>query len=575
MEKDQHALDQIRDTSSGVPQLGLDELLTQLIERAQDVRTAHGQLRGLLRANRVIIGELTLSAVLRRIVEAACELVDAPYGALGVIRPDGSGLEEFIHVGMHPEAVRTIGHLPEGKGLLGALIDDPRPIRLRDIHDDVRSVGFPDGHPPMRGFLGVPVRVRDEVFGNLYLGSLGEREFSEDDEDLVSSLAATAGVAIENARLYEEAKRRQDWLQGSTDVTRQLLTVADDDALLLVAERVASLADADVITVALPDHGRLQVTVAVGLEADLLVGSSFPIENTLGERVLASGQPMVLEDASSIETDARGLFLRSVLAIGPVMILPLAGATGVKGVLTVGREKGRRSFTPADVEMATTFAYHASVALELADVRRDAQRTELLEDRARIARDLHDHVIQQLFASGMMLQGVAASTQDASAAALIDGVVDNIDVAIKQIRTSIFQLRPHSDLGSGLRSGVLEVVAEVTPTLGHDPRVHFAGPVDSVSSNVLALEVAAVVRESLTNVGKHSRAERTEVAVSASAGTLTVTVEDDGVGIGTATRRSGLENLRQRATHHSGSFEVGTLDSGAGTRLVWHVPISG
>lgn len=537
-------------------------------------KEALAQLRSLLRANRAIVGELTLSAVLQRIVEAACELVDAPYGALGVISPDGSGLEAFIHTGMPTDLVEKIGHLPEGKGLLGALIHDPHPIRLQDIQEDVRSVGFPEGHPPMRGFLGVPIRVRDEIFGNLYLGSLSRGEFTADDVDLVASLAATAGVAIENARLYEEAKQRQEWLHGSTDVTRQLLTGSGDDALLLVAERVAALADADVITVALPADGTLQVSVAAGLQSDRLSGSSFPMEDTMGGHVLESGQPMVLEDASSTNADARGLFLSSVVTIGPVMVLPLAGAKGVMGVLTVGRTKGRRSFSAADVEMATTFAYHASVALDLAEGRRKAQRTELLEDRARIARDLHDHVIQQLFASGMMLQGIATSTEDSSAAALIDGVVDDIDVSIKQIRASIFQLRPHSELGSGLRSRVLAVVAEVTPALGHDPHVHFAGPVDTLSSNELSVDVAAVVRESLTNIVKHARARRSEVAVETSGRTLTVTVEDDGDGIGEVTRRSGLDNLRQRSADRDGRFVLDVPESGTGTRVTWQVPFS-
>lgn len=556
-----------------VPHLELDQLLSQLIDRAQDVKAAQNRLRGLLRANRAIIGDLGLNTVLRRIVEAACELVDAPYGALGVIKPDGSGLEEFIHVGMDANAVEVIGHLPEGKGLLGALIDDPRPIRLRDMRDDVRSVGFPPHHPPMRGFLGVPVRVRDEVFGNLYLASLTEADFSVEDEELVSALAATAGVAIENARLYEEANRRQAWLQASTDLTRQLLTAPGDAGLRLVAERVAELADADVVTVVLPKDGRFQVAVAVGLEADRLTGSTYPTENTLSEQVLSSGQPTVVEDASDVDENARTLVLSQILVVGPVMVLPLAGAEGVTGVLMVGRSKGRRTFGAADVDMATTFAYHASVALELADGRRDAQRMELFEDRARIARDLHDHVIQQLFASGMTLQGAAVAAGDSPAVELIERVVDNIDDAIKQIRTSIFQLRPHTMLGTGLRAGVLDVVAEVTPSLGHDPHVHFSGPVDAVSNEDLATEVAAVVRESLTNVAKHARADRAEVAVSVTGKTLTVTVGDNGVGIGPATRRSGLDNLRQRAESRAGTFQAEAGEDGTGTRLTWQVQL--
>lgn len=572
MEGDPHLGVTPDETASG-PRLELDQLLTQLIERAQDVRGAHDRLRGLLRANRAVIGDLALGAVLRRIVEAACELVHAPYGALGVIAPDGSGLEEFIHVGMPDDVVTAIGGLPEGKGLLGALIEDPRPIRLRDIRDDLRSVGFPDHHPPMRGFLGVPIRVREEVFGNLYLASLAEGEFSAEDEELVAALAATAGVAIENARLYEEAERRQDWLQGSTDVTRQLLTVTDEDALSLIARRVATLADADVVTVMLPEARQLRVAAAVGLEQERLMDAVFPRENTYAALVLETGQPTVMEDASHLENDPRGLIMSQVVSVGPVMVLPLAGAHGVKGALTAGRTQGRRTFTPADVEMATTFAYHASVALELADGRRDAQRMELFEDRARIARDLHDHVIQQLFAAGMTLQGAAGAIGDAATVELIDRVVDNIDDAIRQIRASIFQLRPHSVLGGGLRAEVLEVVAEVTPSLGHDPQVHFSGPVDAVSTRDLATEVAAVVREALVNVAKHARAERSDVAVSAAHGSLLVTVQDNGVGLGTISRRSGLDNLRQRALDRGGSFSADVVEEG-GTLVCWQVPVS-
>ena len=563
-------------TSVGEPGEGQHLELEQLIDRAEDLMAAQNRLRGLLRANSAFIGDLALSTVLHRIVEAACELVDAPYGALGVISSDGGGLEEFIHVGMDAGAEEAIGHLPEGKGLLGALIDDPHPIRLRDIRDDVRSVGFPPSHPPMRGFLGVPIRVRDEIFGNLYLASLHQGDFSAEDEELVSALAATAGVAIENARLYEEARRRQEWLAASTEVTRLLLTAESVDSLRHVARTVAELAGADVVTVVLPsgEQDRLRVEVAVGAEADNLVGFTYPIENTLSEEVLQTGKPSVIDDASDPDQSGnRTVVLSRMLPVGPVMILPLAGAQGVRGALVAGRDRGRRTFSSADVDMATNFAHHASVAVELADGRRDAHRMELYEERARIARDLHDHVIQQLFASGMTLQGAAATLGDAPGVELIEMVVDNIDDAIRQIRTSIFQLRPHSLPGGGVRAGVLEVVAEVTRSLGHEPHVQFAGPVDAVSDEALSADVAAVVRESLTNVAKHAGSARTAVGVRVSGPTLTVTVEDDGTGIGGASRRSGLENLRQRAEGRSGTFMLEPGEGGRGTRVTWQVPV--
>nr|MDT0664740.1 GAF domain-containing protein [Micromonospora sp. DSM 115978] len=208
---------------SSVGRLELDELLSQLVDRAQDVLATQSRLRGLLRATRAVTADLSLDAVLRRIVEAACELVDARYGALGVIAKEGH-LEQFVHVGMDASLVDRIGHLPRDEGVLGVLIDQPSPVRLDDISTHPNAVGFPAGHPPMRTFLGVPLRVRNEIFGNLYLTEKrGGRSFTTEDEELVLALGASAGVAIDNARLFGAAQRRQQWLQASADITRHLL----------------------------------------------------------------------------------------------------------------------------------------------------------------------------------------------------------------------------------------------------------------------------------------------------------------------------------------------------------------
>jgi GAF domain-containing protein len=257
-------------TTSEGPHLDLDALLAQLIERAQEVRVAQARLQGLFEAGQSIIGDLDLTTVLRRIVQAACDLVDARYGALGVIAPNGIGLEQFIHVGLDDATVDAIGHLPEGKGLLGALIEDPRPIRLGDIAEDARSVGFPASHPPMQGFLGVPVVVRGKVFGNLYLTQPEGGGFSAEDEQVVTALAATAGVAIENARLFAEAQERQRWLHASTEVTQRLLAGGSEDPLVLVASTLLSLAEADLVSVLVPsgDPERFAVAAAVGYNAE-------------------------------------------------------------------------------------------------------------------------------------------------------------------------------------------------------------------------------------------------------------------------------------------------------------------
>ena len=555
------------------PRLELDQLLAQLIDRAQDVMAAQNRLRGLLQANRSIIGDLGLSTVLSRIVEAACELVNARYGALGVVAPEGAGLEQFIHVGIDRETVDAIGHLPEGKGLLGLLIEEPHAIRLHDLSEHARSVGFPDNHPPMKGFLGVPVRVRDEVFGNLYLTRVDGTDFSAEDEELVLALAATAGVAIENARLFDEARRRQDWLQTSTDVTRRLLSGSDDGPLRLIAKSVLKLAEADLVTVVQPtqDGERLNVVVAEGAGADKLIGAAYGLGNTLSELVLRVGESVRLRDAQDTsEFEDRTVYLSEKVQVGPVMVLPLMGAERVRGVLVVARSRQRRPFTSADMEMATTFANHASVAMELADARKDQQKVLLLEDRARIARDLHDHVIQQLFAAGLTVQGTASHIGGRDAASL-ERVVDSIDEAIKQIRVSIFQLRPS---GEGLRSAVLEVVNEVRSTLGFDPQLAFDGPVDTVSAEDLTNDVTAVVRETLTNVAKHALASRVDLKVRANGGELSIRVVDDGRGLGESTRRSGLANLRRRAEARQGRLVIDDDPDRQGTLIEWTVPLT-
>lgn len=416
------------------------------------------RLRGLLSASRSVIGYLDLDKVLRRIVEAACELVEADYGALGVIGPEGEGVERFIHVGVDAETVAAIGHLPQGRGLLGLLIKDPRPIRLRDIRDHPASVGFPAHHPPMRGFIGVPIRVRGEAFGNLYLTRRAGREFTEDDEELVQALAATAAIAIENARLYEESQRRQDWLRISTEVTRQLLADAAEDPLFLIARSVHELAEADLVSIAQPTEGGdgLVIAAAVGDHQETVVRKSYALDGTLGELVLGSGRTVRVADASDTrEYDDRTIFLAEQVAIGPAMVLPLMGAAGVRGILWVARSKGRRPFTGSEEDMVATFANQASIAWELADARRDQLQVELLEDRARIARDLHDHVIQRLFVAGLHLQ--AAAPQSGAAGETIEGVVDDLDDVIKQIRSSIFQLRPTP---GGARAAILDVAGE-------------------------------------------------------------------------------------------------------------------
>lgn len=241
--------------------------------------------------------------------------------------------------------------------------------------------------------------------------------------------------------------------------------------------------------------------------------------------------------------------------------------------MLIGRDHRGRRFTHGDLEIATTFATHVALALELAEARRDQQRMVLIEDRMRIARDLHDHVIQQLFAAGMTVQGVAVGIDDPARARTLDKVVDRLDDAVKQIRTSIFQLGPRHHASVSLRAAVLEVVAELSAALGFDPRVSFTGPVDAVSDAAIAEDVLAVVREALTNTAKHARAGGATVRLHATSTTLDVRVEDDGIGLGEPARHSGLANLRARAEQRGGHLEVTGSPSGNGTSVEWSVPL--
>jgi signal transduction histidine kinase len=531
---------------------------------------AEDRMRALLEANRTIVADLDLAVVLRRIVESALRLVGADYGALGVVGDDGA-LEEFVHVGMGDDTVRTIGHLPEGLGLLGLVIEKQQAIRVDDVTEHESAVGFPEGHPPMRAFLGVPLRVREEAYGNLYLTRTDADPFTDRDEEIVQGLAAQAGVAIENARLFEEARLRHEWLAASTEVTRGVLA-GDEAALRLIARSVHALSGSDLTTVVLPVDAELRVAVAEGENAAGIEDSRYPTAGTLSEHVLLSGKPVRVADAEDVESvDGRSIFLTGEVRVGPVMVLPLLGREEVRGTLVVMRGPSRRAFSRAEAEMATTFANHAAVALELAEARRDQQRVLLMEDRARIARDLHDHVIQQIFAAGLVVQATASGVHDASSVNALQEVVDHLDDAIKQIRVSIFQLQP--PVPGGLRAAVTDVVADLRPALGHAPRLDFDGPLDSVATADLVRDVTAVVREGLSNVARHASATTAQLSVFATTTRLTVTNSDDGRGVGDATRRSGLDNMRRRAEDRNGSMAIAEVPDLGGTTLVWTVPI--
>jgi signal transduction histidine kinase len=545
-----------------------ETLLRQFVDRAEETMASHSRLRDLVRVNNDLTSNLDLPTVLRRLVEIGLELVGARYGAMGVIG-DERRLEQFIHVGMEEEIVARIDHLPEGKGLLGALIDDPRPVRLATIASDPRSSGFPANHPPMASFIGVPIRVRDQVFGNLYLTDSKNGEFSVDDEELAQALAATAGIAIENARLFEDAEYRARWSTALVDVSRQLISADESDELDTLIERLRDLAQADLVSVSLvsADGEHMVVERATGLGANALTGMSFRIDESAAADAIRTGAPSIVGEISHYRAD--GFEEHSLL--GNAMLIPFSAGETLSGVVGVARKRDAAPFASRDLDMGVSFAGHVSIALDRFESRLTRRRVALLEDRSRIARDLHDHVIQRLFATGLNLQATAAAADPGTATKIMEQIQE-LDGAIAQIRQSIFAMRQDSEsTSSSLRARILEIVDRTGDQLPSKPRVSFLGPVDLMADAALTDDVAAVVTEALSNAVRHAKAAHVDITVSAAAGRVTIEVTDDGVGPGDSPRLSGLANLRDRSDARNGSFEV-AAGAGGGTRVVWSVP---
>ena len=555
-----------------LPHLRLDDLLAELQVRLQAVLSTRDRVQALLEAVVAVGSQLDLEIVLRRIVEAAVGLVNARYGALGVIGDSGK-LAEFVPVGLAEDEIAAIDHWPEGRGLLGALITDPRPVRLADLSADPRSSGFPEGHPPMRSFLGVPVRIRGEVFGNLYLTEKQDGgQFDEEDETVVTALAAAAGVAIENARLYEEARRRQRWLQASDEVTRRLLSGAHPgDVLDLVTQQVLEMSGADLAVLALPEdeHHQLVVRHAAGADAARARGLALP-DTSLSAVVLVTGEPVTLGEFSRDKRVAQ--VARERMTLGPAVLFPLGGAGNVRGVLTVGRRPGSMPLPHAAVEMVGSFAAQAGVALELADARRDAEQVTVLQDRERIARDLHDLVIQRLYATGMSLQGAMPLIHRPEVADRVSRAVDALDDTIGDIRSAIFALQTRHDIKqASLREQVLQIIDEMTGPLGFAPSLSLTGDLSERVPDDIAGNMLGALRESLSNAARHAAASRIDVIVEVGSDLILV-VRDNGVGLRDVTRRSGLANLAERAEQLGGTLKVGAAD-GSGTELHWQVPL--
>ncbi|GIM88317.1 GAF domain-containing sensor histidine kinase [Paractinoplanes toevensis] len=561
--------------SSEPPSLGLgplsrvrlDELLHELLDRVGDVMASRERLRALLDAVVGIGTDLDLRSTLQRIVEAACALAGAKYGALGVIGADRNDLVDFITHGIDPAEHATIGDLPHGRGVLGLLITDPHPVRLPDITEHPQSYGFPAHHPPMHSFLGVPVRTRDQIFGNLYLAEKkGAAEFSQDDEEIVVALAAAAGVAIDNARLYAIAQRRERWLAATAEITGVLLgEVRSNDALRLIARRAREVSGAELVMVLLLDEENSRYIIEVADGLDGLDGRSVSVDPEVSAE-LGTEKYRIVEELYEITEWPDAVPSTRALAA------PLSTAQGLRGVLIVTQPPDR-IVDEEEAVLLSTFAGQAALALERARAQEEREQFAVLEDRERIARDLHDVVIQRLFATGMQLQGAVPHAARPEAVKRINAAVDDLDATIRDIRRSIFELRTPS--GPSLRTELREAVEAAATTLGFRPVLDTVGPVDSAIPDDIVPELMAVLREALSNVARHARATSVRVTVHATGDEVVLRIEDDGVGADPAQARGGIVNMIDRAGDLGGEFEIGSGPGGRGTVATWRAPVTG
>ncbi|MGH8829178.1 MAG: sensor histidine kinase, partial [Jiangellaceae bacterium] len=458
--------------------------------------------RRILDALEAISGDLDLESVLRRVTETAMELVGARYGALGVVRADddptqNGRLVSFIPVGLSPAEVGRIDHWPHGDGLLGLLIDEPQVVRIAEIASHPASAGFPPGHPPMHSFLGVPVHIGDEVYGNLYLTDKRDGSgFDEDDEAIAVAFASVAGLTIRNARLFGQSRRREAYLGASAEVATSLLSgTAHSDVLDLIARRGLEIGDADLAAVVVAVDGEnLEVQAVAGQGDQTALGMRLNTESLSGA-TLRAGHYRLVDDVS--ETNAPFLDKHAGMRAG--LLIPLGTPQRALGVLVLARRPGRISFTERSVSALQSFAGQAALALSMAEARRAAERLSVFEDRDRIARDLHDVVIQRLFASAMVLMSTLPRIDDAAVAARIRDTVDDLDTTIRQIRSTIFALQTEAE-SVGLRARILAAVESATAILGFAPGVELSGTIDTDVPEQIGDQVVAVLGEALTNV---------------------------------------------------------------------------
>jgi signal transduction histidine kinase len=540
----------------------IEDLLREFVARADELLRTQEQMNGLLAAVVSLAEDLSLEAVLDRVVRSACDLVGARYGALGVIGEDQQ-LSHFITVGIDEEGISLIGNLPTGHGVLGHLIREPKPLRLHDLREHPIASGFPPNHPQMKSFLGVPVRVRDAVFGNLYLTEKhGGQDFTPEDEDLAVALAAAAGIAIQNARLFDDSRRKQEWLEAGMELSGLLITAQRpwaSENLDLVAGRALGVSGSAAAVIAVPSaDGRLRVSSTVGASG-LHTGHELP-ESDVARTVMETGETHAARTPDQV-------FGAGSPALGPMLIAALGHRGTNNGVLIVARQAGSPDYTQSDIESSALFGSRIGLALDLASVTALREQNLLFSDRERIARDLHDLVIQRLFAAGLSIQSLRRYTSDPVAHGRIAAVTTELDDTIRELRDTIYSLRT-DDTAEPLTGRILRAVQQNSRTAPVTPKVVFSGPVDESVPEDVAAHLLPVLSEALSNAIRHSEADDIQISVSAEPERVEVLISDDGKGFSSPVRLSGLANIQHRAELLGGNCTVDSTP-GKGTTVRW------
>lgn len=546
----------------------MEDLLRDFTARGDELLDTRERINGLLAAVIAVAEDLSLEAVLDRLVRSACALVGAGYGALGVIGEDRR-LSHFITVGIDETGIRSIGDLPTGHGVLGLLIREPKPLRLHDLGKHPIASGFPANHPPMRTFLGVPVRVRDEVFGNLYLTEKqGGVDFTQEDEDLAVALAAAAGVAIQNARLFEDSGRRQKWLEAGMELSSRLIMTPRAgvaESLDIVAETALKVSGSALAVIGVPaGDGVLRCRTCLGVQG-LQAGQELLVSSA-ASAVVESGQ-------SFVAADPRQVFDHGMAEkLGPVLVCRLGHGNSDNGVLMLARARGAAAFTQAEAESSAIFGSRIGLALDLARVSALREQDLLLTDRERIARDLHDLVIQRLFAAGLSIQSLRRFTMDPVAHDRIAAVTKELDDTIRKLRDTIYSLRTADVDREPLTGRILRVVRESSRSYGLIPKVSLDGPVDLVNEGVAA-QVLPVLSEALSNALRHSGAGEIQVSLTVDGDEVQLCIDDNGHGFSDPAQESGLANMRYRAGLLGGRCDIHSVP-GEGTSVTWSAPLS-